>query len=383
MNFFFWFITNNSFAQKPIVITGHFEGASENDKVYVESNKGLKDSSIITKRGFKFSLSPASAWDVYFVRCPKVSKTYVFPLFLRAGSVIDFSINKALDSPAIAGDKMSMQQNDFYKGLASIHKWYNTIQERIAITKDKIELTGLNKQLGNINAQISHYPISWVEHHPGSPFSVAVINLFITHDLKQGRDTVAERCFELLLPEAIKNNFQTYLLTRKFSLFNDKYKLYSEDDAVHGNSHRDSLMGSLNKLAPDFSLNDTSGVSIKLIDFKNNYLLIDFWASWCGPCRENNPELKKLYHAYKDKGLEVLSISVDTDARKWKAAIQDDKMDWFQVSDLLGIENGVAFKYNIAAVPTYFLIAPDGSVEMVSIGGDVRLIESKLNQVFK
>ncbi|MEO5891675.1 MAG: TlpA disulfide reductase family protein [Ferruginibacter sp.] len=179
-------------------------------------------------------------------------------------------------------------------------------------------------------------------------------------------DTLAERCFDSLLPEAKENNCLTHILTNTFSTYNDNYSRVK-----------------IGMVAPHFSINSPSGAALQLNDFRGSYLLIDFWASWCGPCRENNPKLKSFYDKYKKLGLKVLSISVDTDKTKWKDAIVEDKMEWTHGSDLLGVNSGTSFNYHVVAVPEYFLIAPDGTILVKSIGGDINIIEDKLNKVMK
>jgi|GEM_PF-777863 len=362
----FFLVSNFTFCQKEATITGNFAGASENDIVYIESNKGIKDSTHISNNQFRFVINPGELWDVYFIKCPGMSQTYIFPLFLHGGSYIRFDINKELDNPKISGDENAEEQNRFYQGYNSITKNYSIIQKQISTEKDSAKLFLLNQQLRNAEAQSTNYPIDWVVKHKKSPFSVVVIRLFIYKGIQQGEDTVAERYFDSLLPQAIENNYQSYILTQSFAIYNDKYSKIPN-----------------NGIAPNFSVEDTSGKEIKLNDFRNQYLLIDFWASWCGPCRENNPLLKQLYYKYKEKGLNVLSISVDTNAAKWKAAIKKDEMDWPQGSDLSGQNNGVGLKYQIGAVPQYILIAPDRTIVLKSIGGDIKLVESKLKDLLK
>jgi thiol-disulfide isomerase/thioredoxin len=115
---------------------------------------------------------------------------------------------------------------------------------------------------------------------------------------------------------------------------------------------------------------------VKSKQFKGKWLLIDFWASWCAPCRQNNPLLKEIFEKYHDKGLEVLSISVDKDIEQWKKAIKDDKMTWYHGSDLLGLDLGVGKSYQISAVPAYFLVSPEGLIVTKSVGDIYKLVQA-------
>jgi peroxiredoxin len=117
-------------------------------------------------------------------------------------------------------------------------------------------------------------------------------------------------------------------------------------------------------IAPDFTQNDTSGRPISLSSFKGKYVLLDFWASWCGPCRANNPALVKVFEDYKDKNFTILGISLDeVDGKKeWLKAIKDDRLNWTQVSDLKHWDNSVAKLYGIHAIPQSYLIDPKGII---------------------
>lgn len=120
----------------------------------------------------------------------------------------------------------------------------------------------------------------------------------------------------------------------------------------------------IGKIAPGFSLPDTSGNIVNLSDFRGSYLLIDFWASWCGPCRAANPGLVKVYNKYKNKGFKILGVSLDRSGQKdsWLNAIHKDGLVWSQVSDLKFWDNKVAVLYGIKAIPTNFLLDPQGKI---------------------
>jgi len=125
-------------------------------------------------------------------------------------------------------------------------------------------------------------------------------------------------------------------------------------------------------LAPDFTQNDPSGKPVKLSDFRGKYVLIDFWASWCGPCRRENPFVVKAYAQFKDKNFEVLGVSLDIlNSRKaWLNAIENDKMTWTQVSDLQGWKNQAARLYGVETIPQNFLIDPKGVIIAKDLRGE-------------
>lgn len=137
----------------------------------------------------------------------------------------------------------------------------------------------------------------------------------------------------------------------------------------------------LNSAAPDFSAPDTNGKTVKLSDLKGKYVLLDFWASWCKPCRALTPQLVATYEKYKNKGFTILSVSLDEKKDKWLQAIAEDKMTWLQVSDLKGGESPIAELYGVKAIPAAMLIDPTGKVISLAIGGTA--LDEKLAELLK
>ncbi|MBC8988185.1 AhpC/TSA family protein [Pedobacter sp. N36a] len=142
-----------------------------------------------------------------------------------------------------------------------------------------------------------------------------------------------------------------------------------------------STVTALGSKAPDFTQKDVNGKSVSLSDFKGKYVLVEFWASWCSPCRAESPNLLKQYAVYKDKGFEILGVSVDHDKGKWIEAIKKDGLTWPQVSDLKGWESDARKVYGISGVPANFLIAPDGKIIGSHLMGEV--LNKKLAELMK
>jgi peroxiredoxin len=134
-------------------------------------------------------------------------------------------------------------------------------------------------------------------------------------------------------------------------------------------------------IAPAFVQNDTAGNPVNLSSFKGKYVLIDFWASWCGPCRESNPELVKIYHEFKGRNFTILGVSLDGADGKaaWLKAIKDDGLNWTQISDLKHWENKVAKLYSIRKIPQSFLIDPEGVI--IARDLETTALMEKLKQV--
>lgn len=112
----------------------------------------------------------------------------------------------------------------------------------------------------------------------------------------------------------------------------------------------------------EIALPTVKGDTLKLSSLKGKVLLVDFWASWCAPCRASNKQLVKLYSKYKDKGFEILGVSLDESTKEWKKAISKDKITWLQIIDNGGWEAKTAIRWNISQIPTSFLIDKNGNI---------------------
>ncbi|NJL15361.1 MAG: AhpC/TSA family protein [Microscillaceae bacterium] len=118
----------------------------------------------------------------------------------------------------------------------------------------------------------------------------------------------------------------------------------------------------VNTRAKNFVQQSLTGQSISLEDFEGKYILLDFWASWCAPCRKEHPNLIRIYEHFKNQNLEIISVSLDSERDRWQSAITKDNLTWTQVSDLKGQQNGIAILYGVQSIPTNFLINPEGII---------------------
>ncbi len=139
---------------------------------------------------------------------------------------------------------------------------------------------------------------------------------------------------------------------------------------------------SIGQTAPEITLPNPQGEVQKLSDLRGKYVLIDFWASWCGPCRQENPNIVKQYNTYKNKAFTIFSVSLDNNSEAWKKAIKDDHLTWkHHVSDFKGWESDIAKQYNIESIPSSLLIDPSGKIVAKNLTAET--LKEILSKVFK
>lgn len=185
----------------------------------------------------------------------------------------------------------------------------------------------------------------FVKSHPNSIVSAMVIK---SRFMQANNEAKARESFEVLT-DVVKKSF--YGKTIQSYLY--------ENEKV-----------SVGKIAPEITIRDVNGNPFQLSSLQGKFVLIDFWASWCGPCRQENPNLVQMYQAFKEKDFEIVGVSIDDNIKSWTKAIETDSLQWKQVCDGNGMEGEVAKRYLISAIPTNFLLDKRGKIIAKNLRGE-------------
>lgn len=262
-------------------------------------------------------------------------------IFTTTFSNAQNSIEEKLSAEIKAINENLNEQNTVLKSeIENLNKLIITIKDSLILKEKQNEVTELWEIYDNNLVQILQNNLKFAQQNSEYEYSLNLIGIWVSSQAGMNLYDEFLKTYRLF-PEKIQNSEKGKKL--KFAL--EKFK--------------NSKIGSE---APPFSLKDLDGNIIRLSDFRNNnYVLLDFWASWCGPCREDSPYLEEINRNFKNKGLKIIGISRDENLDSWKKAILKDNMDWINIST---IENGseIEEEYFVWGIPHRVLIDKDGVI---------------------
>ena len=338
-------------AQKKMSVTGKIKGLADSSLVVLTDVNNPTDTiASASVKGGSFSMQ-AELSEPKLLNLQFTPEKNIISFFDNTAVRLSGSLDKITDVKA--------KGSAIYQEFKTFQKQFDPMFERLVKNNMELRMSPSDslRQLQQAIIDSMFVKVDdFVAKHKKSPVSA----FLLTATLQLKDDPLAlERRMNQLKPPAINNMYGKYL--------NEVLQV--------------AKVTAIGSIATDFTQADTSGVPVSLSSFRGKYVLIDFWASWCGPCRYENPTVVAAYQKMKDKNFTVLGVSLDRQGQrsKWLEAIYEDKLTWTHVSDLQYFNNAVAVLYRIESIPQNLLIGPDGKILAKNLRGPA--LEQKLCEV--
>jgi thiol-disulfide isomerase/thioredoxin len=344
---------------KPIgfVINGQIKG-KDNGAIQLmkfSNGKWIAEDSAKIEKG-KFALKGKA--DLPELRIVAMGPQMMVAQFFAENGTLTLKADAdSLGSSEVQGSKSNDEFSILKKELKSIAKETQGLQQKYNDARTRGNEDEMKKAQIDYEAMMGNqkvYSKNFVREHPKSTVSALIVLMQLAQDMSSHDiDTLVA-----FLDPTIQN-----------SIYVGELKKLSEKMRV-------STVGGL---AADFTLNTPEGKPLSLSSFRGKIVLLDFWASWCGPCRRENPNVVKAYQRFKDKGFDILSVSLDKEKDAWVKAIADDHLTWNHVSDLKFWDNAAAVKYGVQSIPFAVLIDKEGKIIAKNLRGEE--LEKKLAEL--
>ncbi|MES2061374.1 MAG: TlpA disulfide reductase family protein [Bacteroidota bacterium] len=336
-------------------------------KAYIQyrvAGKTIADSAVLNNGEFTFTGTIAAPGQGFLVFNPKgtgmrASDDYK-SIYIEPG-VISVKGQDTIEKATVAGTKSNIENEQYRAALKPVNDAYTAIETKEkTLTDEQKEVPAYKRQSWKdekaIETQEKNITQKFIKEHPDSYVSLNALQSFA-----YSSDYVEIEPLYAGLSPAIKA---------------------SEGGKAFGDMLPKLKAVALGATAPEIAEADTTGAVVSLTSFRGKYVLVDFWASWCGPCRRENPNVVKAYNQYKTKNFTILGVSLDGKGAKdaWMGAIHKDGLQWTQISDLAGWKSRPAGSYAVRAIPQNFLIDPNGKI----VGKNLRGfdLEDKLAELF-
>lgn len=367
----------NKVGENEYIISGDAKGIKDGKKVFLEKilegGMGTQAIDTVVVKGGKFEIKGnTNEPAIHLIQIEEVNGKVQF--ILEEGEIaikVDKdSIQKSTKGGTFNNDVLQKFEGKFNELSKSVQKEVIAFQQKnmskmqeAQQKNDTVTVNALTKEYKTIIKKMTDEYVTFAEQNPK-----AFISVLIAENMSKQRDTDAKQLQKIYdaFPEELKKTKPGKAIQENLKLLLTP-KVSTEVGAV----------------APDFTAPDVNGKPVSLKQSLGKVTIIDFWASWCGPCRKENPNVVALYNEFKSKGLAIIGVSLDRSGKadEWKKAIQDDKLTWTQVSNLKFWDEPVAKLYGVESIPATFILDASGKIVAKDLRGDA--LRAKVAELLK